>query len=59
MSRCAGRPSGWAELPVQYSDYTLWQRDNLGDLADRDSPLAAQVRYWEDALAGMPGVVCV
>ncbi|HTQ15763.1 non-ribosomal peptide synthetase, partial [Mycobacterium sp.] len=54
VSRCAGRTPGWAELPVQYADYTLWQRESLGDLADRDSRLAAQLRYWEDALAGMP-----
>jgi non-ribosomal peptide synthetase component F len=54
LSRCAGRTPGWAQLPVQYIDYTLWQRENLGDLADRTSPLAAQVDYWEDALAGMP-----
>ena len=54
VSRCAGRGPGWAELPVQYVDYALWQRQNLGDLADRNSPLAAQVGYWEEALAGMP-----
>ncbi len=52
--RCAGQEPGWAELPVQYVDYTLWQRANLGDLADRDSRLAVQLRFWEDALAGMP-----
>ncbi|MGO9154397.1 amino acid adenylation domain-containing protein, partial [Mycobacterium sp.] len=54
VNRCAGRGPGWAELPVQYVDYALWQRQNLGDLADRNSPLAAQVGYWEEALAGMP-----
>lgn len=54
ISRCAGKIPAWAELPVQYIDYTLWQRDNLGDLTDRESPLAAQVGYWEEALAGMP-----
>ncbi|MGB9306482.1 MAG: amino acid adenylation domain-containing protein, partial [Mycobacterium sp.] len=37
-----------------YIDYTLWQRENLGDLADRTSPLAEQLAFWEDALAGMP-----
>ena len=27
---------------------------SLGELADRDSPIAAQLAYWEQALAGMP-----
>ena len=53
-SRCAGRAPGWAPLPVQYVDYTLWQRAQFGDLADSDSPIAAQLGYWEQALAGMP-----
>ncbi|MGO9509375.1 MAG: amino acid adenylation domain-containing protein, partial [Mycobacterium sp.] len=52
--RWAGRAPGWAELPVQYVDYTLWQRENLGDLSDSGSRLAAQLAYWEQALAGMP-----
>ena len=41
-------------MAVQYVDYTLWQRAQLGDLADSDSPIAAQLAYWEQALAGMP-----
>jgi hypothetical protein len=53
-SRCAGRAPGWAPLAVQYVDYTLWQRAQFGDLADGDSPIAAQLGYWEQALAGMP-----
>ena len=53
-SRCAGRAPDWAPLPVQYVDYTLWQRAQLGDLADGDSPIAAQLGYWQQALAGMP-----
>ena len=53
-SRCAGQAPGWAPLAVQYVDYTLWQRAQLGDLADHDSPIAAQLAYWEQALAGMP-----
>ena len=50
---CRAGP-GWAPLPVQYVDYTLWQRAQLGDLDDSDSPIAAQLAYWEQALAGMP-----
>ena len=53
-SRSAGHAPGWAELPVQYVDYTLWQRAQLGDIDDGDSPIAAQLAYWQQALAGMP-----
>ncbi|WP_442791741.1 amino acid adenylation domain-containing protein [Mycolicibacterium sp. ND9-15] len=53
-SRCAGRAPDWAPLAVQYVDYTLWQRELLGDLDDSDSPIAAQLAYWEQALAGLP-----
>ena len=52
--RCAGQAPGWAPLPVQYVDYTLWQRAQMGDLEDSDGPIAAQLAYWEQALAGMP-----
>ena len=48
-----GRPRA-GPLAVQYVDYTLWQRAQLGDLDDSDSRIAAQLAYWEDALAGMP-----
>ncbi|MFZ1175456.1 MAG: condensation domain-containing protein, partial [Mycobacterium sp.] len=53
-SRCAEEAPDWAPLAVQYVDYTLWQREQLGDLHDPDSRIAAQLAYWEDTLAGMP-----
>ena len=53
-SRCAGHAPGWAPLAVQYVDYTLWQRAQLGELRDPHSAIAAQLAYWEQALAGMP-----
>ncbi len=53
-SRCTGQAHCWAGLPVQYVDYTLWQRAQFGDLGDSQSAIAAQLAYWEDALAGMP-----
>ncbi len=54
VSRSAGQAPGWAPLAVQYADYTLWQREQLGDVDDSGSPISAQLAYWESALAGMP-----
>ncbi len=53
-SRCAGQVPGWAPLAVQYVDYTLWQRAQLGELTDSHSRIAGQLAYWEQVLAGMP-----
>ncbi|MGO4447196.1 amino acid adenylation domain-containing protein, partial [Mycobacterium sp. 2YAF39] len=54
VRRCAGQAPGWADLPVQYADYTLWQRAQLGRLDDEESLIATQLTYWQAALAGMP-----
>ncbi|PSK31973.1 non-ribosomal peptide synthetase [Nocardia seriolae] len=44
----------WAPLPVQYADFSLWQRDLLGADTDADSAAAAQLAYWRHALADLP-----
>ncbi|HEX7823345.1 MAG TPA: condensation domain-containing protein, partial [Mycobacterium sp.] len=53
-SRCAGHVPGWAPLPVQYVDYTLWQRAQFGELDDADGPIAAQLDFWQETLTGLP-----
>ncbi|MET0396662.1 MAG: amino acid adenylation domain-containing protein, partial [Longimicrobiaceae bacterium] len=44
-----GEPSPLPELPVQYADYALWQREWLGD-----DELDRQLAYWKERLAGAP-----
>jgi amino acid adenylation domain-containing protein len=46
-----GKPPGLAELPVQFADYALWERERL-----RGPALAGLVEYWRAALAGQETV---
>jgi len=48
----AGQPSPLPDLPIQYADYALWQRERLQD-GQRDHLLA----YWKQRLADVPAVL--
>ena len=48
-SRTGGAPAELPELPVQYGDYALWQRERL-----EGGELERQLAYWEERLAGLP-----
>ncbi|MFE4454561.1 amino acid adenylation domain-containing protein [Streptomyces sp. NPDC056796] len=56
-ARAEGVEPPWAELGVQYADYTLWQRALLGDENDPDGRAARQLDFWRTALAGAPGLL--
>jgi amino acid adenylation domain-containing protein len=48
----SGRPSPLPELPIQYTDFAVWQREWL-----RGEILEKELAYWRRALAGAPEVL--
>ncbi|MFF7459767.1 amino acid adenylation domain-containing protein, partial [Kitasatospora sp. NPDC008115] len=58
-ARLTGAEPDWPQLPVQYADYTLWQRELLGDDGDPESAFNRQYGYWAEQLAGLPEQVTV
>jgi amino acid adenylation domain-containing protein len=47
-----GKPSPLPELPIQYADFAVWQRQWLqGEVLD------AQLSYWKQHLAGVPATL--
>ena len=47
-----GAPESLPELPVQYADFAVWQKDWL-----RGQELERQMAYWRRQLAGAPAVL--
>ncbi|GGY43289.1 condensation domain-containing protein [Streptomyces tanashiensis] len=55
-ARAEGRAPAWEPLPVQYTDYTLWQHD----LLDGEHGVAGeQLAHWRDALDGLPPLLAL
>ncbi|GAB4190085.1 MAG: hypothetical protein Fur006_31860 [Coleofasciculaceae cyanobacterium] len=49
---CAGKPSPLPELPIQYADFAVWQRQWL-----QGEVLEAQLDYWRQQLSSPPPVL--
>jgi amino acid adenylation domain-containing protein len=47
-----GEESPFPDLPVQYPDYAVWQREHL-----QGEVLATQLSYWKEQLAGAPALL--
>src|SRR5205085_12032297 len=48
----AGQPSPLPQLPIQYADFALWQRQWL-----QGEELEGQLAYWQQQLAGAPALL--
>ncbi|MES1211854.1 MAG: condensation domain-containing protein, partial [Acidobacteriota bacterium] len=46
---CLGAPSPLPELPIQYADFAVWQRERLSG-----ERLDAELGFWRHQLAGIP-----
>jgi len=49
LAYCAGKNAQLPQLPIQYSDYAVWQREWL-----QGEVLAKHLDYWKTQLAGAP-----
>jgi non-ribosomal peptide synthetase component F len=47
-----GKPSPLPDLPIQYADFALWQRESLqGEILEK------QISYWKKQLEGIPAAL--
>ncbi|SNT16350.1 non-ribosomal peptide synthetase [Rhodococcoides kyotonense] len=56
-ARVLGTPPLWDPLPVQYADFSVWQRAALGSPEDPNSVASQQLGYWRRSLDGLPDLL--
>jgi amino acid adenylation domain-containing protein len=52
VSRTVGGVRDWPDLPVQYPDFAVWQREHLAG-----APLEALTEFWLSQLDGVPWIL--
>ncbi len=53
-AHCSGLPPALPELPVQYSDFAVWDRAKEGTPSFR-----AELAYWRERLTGAPSAIAL
>ncbi|WP_306414793.1 condensation domain-containing protein, partial [Streptomyces sp. KL115B] len=57
--RTDNQPPNWTPLPAQYTDYTLWQNELLGDQNDPHSLFTNQITHWKNTLKNLPDHITI
>ncbi|MBE1514729.1 non-ribosomal peptide synthetase [Nesterenkonia halotolerans] len=58
-ARAAGQEPELGELALEYSDFSLWQREHLGDPTDAGSEAHTQAEFWRRELDGAPAEIAL
>jgi len=58
-ARARGEHPDLGELAIEYSDFSLWQREHLGDPADAGSEAHRQAEFWRRELEGAPSEIAL
>ncbi|GAA5082333.1 non-ribosomal peptide synthetase [Nocardia iowensis] len=60
-ARLRGTAPGWSELPIQFADFAIWQREIFDRDANREVSAygQAQLDYWRKTLDGLPDEIAV
>jgi hypothetical protein len=53
-ARRAGEMPKMPQLPIRYSEYSIWQRETLGDRFDAKSLMARNLGFWISTLNDLP-----